>query len=53
MATAHPAKFPEVISRALGIEMPLPPSLRDVLSRPKQSLRMSPDYSDFKAFLLS
>lgn len=53
MATAHPAKFPEVMNRALGMEIPLPPALSDVLSRLKQSLRMSPDYKDFKAFLLS
>ena len=35
MATAHPAKFPEVMQRATGIHPPLPPRLADLLQRPE------------------
>ncbi len=34
LATAHPAKFPEVVEPALGREVALPASLADCLSRP-------------------
>ena len=36
MATAHPAKFPDVIARATGIHPPLPASLADLHERPEQ-----------------
>jgi threonine synthase len=36
MATAHPAKFPDVIARATGIHPPLPPRLADLHERPEQ-----------------
>jgi threonine synthase len=36
MATAHPAKFPEVIERVTGIHPPLPPRLADLYDRPEQ-----------------
>lgn len=52
-ATAHPAKFPEIIEQALGIQLPLPQSLRDALQRPKQSITIEPSFSRLKALLLS
>lgn len=36
MATAHPAKFPDVITRATHIHPPLPPRLADLYQRPEQ-----------------
>ena len=33
LATAHPAKFPEAVERAVGRSVALPPHLADVLSR--------------------
>ena len=36
MATAHPAKFPEVIERATGIHPPLPSRLTDLYDRPER-----------------
>ena len=36
MATAHPAKFPDVIAHATGIHPPLPPRLTDLYERPEQ-----------------
>jgi threonine synthase len=34
-ATAHPAKFPDAIRRAVGISPPLPPHLADLYDRPE------------------
>lgn len=50
-ATAHPGKFPDVIKRALGFDMPLPQALNKVLSLPKKSTVMSKDFTEWKAFL--
>jgi threonine synthase len=36
MATAHPAKFPDVVKRATGIHPPLPPHLADLFARPER-----------------
>ena len=34
-ATAHPAKFPDAIERAVGFRPPLPPHLADLYDRPE------------------
>lgn len=48
-ATAHPAKFPEVIKRALGFDMPLPPELSSLLNKSKQNHHIiSNDYSTWR-----
>ncbi len=39
-ATAHPAKFPDVIRRAIGREPELPPALAGLRHRPKQAVRI-------------
>ncbi|MBI1803242.1 MAG: threonine synthase [Ignavibacteriae bacterium] len=52
-ATAHPAKFPEVIKKAIGIEMPLPLSLKSVLKKRKQSVTIPNNYQELKHLLLS
>ena len=36
MATAHPAKFPEVIERSAGVVPSLPPHLADLYQRPER-----------------
>jgi threonine synthase len=53
LATAHPAKFAEVVMRAIGVAPPLPDRLAAYLQRPKLSLPSSSKYEDFKQFLLS
>jgi threonine synthase len=53
LATAHPAKFAEVVKRAIGTAPPLPDRLAAYLKREKLSLPMSSAYDDFKQFLLS
>ncbi|MGC1367918.1 MAG: hypothetical protein WA829_19655, partial [Candidatus Acidiferrum sp.] len=52
LATAHPAKFADVVMRAIGTAPPLPDRLAAYLSRDKLSLPMSSSYDDFKQFLL-
>src|SRR5215813_43662 len=53
LATAHPAKFAEVVQRAIGVAPPLPDRLAAYLQRPKLSLPMSSQYDAFKQFLLA
>jgi threonine synthase len=53
LATAHPAKFADVVSRAIGTAPPLPDRLAAYLQRPKLSQPMLPAYDDFKQFLLA
>jgi threonine synthase len=37
-ATAHPAKFPDAMEKAIGLRPPLPPSLHDLYDRPEYFL---------------
>src|SRR5579859_6739548 len=51
LATAHPAKFADVVMRAIGTAPPLPDRLVACLKREKLSLPMTNAYDDFKQFL--
>ena len=53
LATAHPAKFADIVTRAIGAAPPLPERLAACLQRPKLSQPISNEYGDFKQFLLS
>jgi threonine synthase len=53
LATAHPAKFADVVMKAIGTAPPLPDRLAAYLKREKLSLRISSAYDDFKQFLLA
>jgi threonine synthase len=53
LATAHPAKFAEVVEKAIGVAPPLPDRLAAYLKREKLSLPMSSAFEDFKQFLLT
>jgi len=53
LATAHPAKFSDVVKKAIGSAPPLPDRLGAYLQRHKLSLSMSSSYDDFKQFLLT
>ncbi|MBI5216523.1 MAG: threonine synthase [Ignavibacteriae bacterium] len=50
-STAHPAKFPEVVKKAIGVDVPLPVVLRSALNRQKQTTRTSTKYEDWKNLL--
>ncbi len=53
LATAHPAKFADVVMKAIGTAPPLPDRLAAYLKRHKLSLPISSSYDDFKQFLLT
>ncbi len=50
-ATAHPAKFREVVEPILGRQVPMPESLRAILARPAASKEIGTRYDDFLAIL--
>lgn len=43
VATAHPAKFPEVVEPLIGCEVPLPPALAAMLTRPSHAQPLAGD----------
>jgi threonine synthase len=43
VATAHPAKFNEIVEPLLGEPVPLPPALAELLERPRQFIEIAPD----------
>ena len=51
LATAHPAKFREVVEPAVGIPVPLPPALAAALERPRTSHPLAADYAALRALL--
>jgi len=53
LATAHPAKFLEVVEPAIGEAVPLPPVLADAIKRPRHAERLSVDYPALKRLLLA
>ena len=53
LATAHPAKFADVVARAIGKAPLLPERLACYLQRSKLSQPISSQYEDFKQFLLA
>ena len=51
LATAHPAKFREVVEPAIGRSIELPRALADAISRPRHSISMPSDYNALEDFL--
>ena len=50
--TAHPAKFKEKVDEILGIDVEIPERLAAFMRGEKQSVAMSKDFADFKAYLM-
>ena len=50
--TAHPAKFKEKVDDILGIDVEIPERLAAFMRGEKQSVEMSKEFSDFKAYLM-
>ena len=42
LATAHPAKFPEAVARAIGKEPAMPPNLSKILKAPERIVKLTP-----------
>ncbi len=53
LATAHPAKFREVVEPAIGEAIPLPPVLAEAIKRPRHAERLAVDYAMLKRLLLA
>ena len=51
LATAHPAKFREVVEPAIGKTVPLPKQLADALARPRHAVSMPAEYAALNEFL--
>ena len=51
--TAHPAKFKEKVDDILGIDVEIPNRLAAFMKGEKQSVPMTKDFADFKAFLMA
>ena len=51
--TAHPAKFKEKVDNILGIDIEIPARLRAFMEGEKQSVELSKDFADFKAYLMN
>ncbi|MBR0258664.1 MAG: threonine synthase [Prevotella sp.] len=51
--TAHPAKFKEKVDDILGIDIEIPARLRAFMEGKKQSVELSKDFADFKAYLMN
>ena len=52
LETAHPAKFKETVDSVDGIDITIPPRLRQFMEGKKQSIPMTRRFDDFKQFLL-
>ena len=52
LETAHPAKFKDTVDGILGIDLPIPEKLQAFMRGQKQSVPMTKDFADFKAYLL-
>jgi threonine synthase len=53
LATAHPAKFREVVEPAIGAKVPLPATLSNALARPRHSVRLDVNYPALVELVLS
>ncbi len=53
LETAHPAKFPEEIRRVIGIDPPLPESMKQLDQTDESYLKMENDYRAFRDYLIA
>ena len=53
LATAHPAKFRDVVEPIIQRRLALPPALQDALARPRQVERIGPRFDELKDSLRS
>jgi threonine synthase len=51
LATAHPAKFPDAVERAVGVRPPLPEALADLFDREERFVTLPNDAEVVKAYV--
>ncbi|MDP5307627.1 threonine synthase [Paracoccus spongiarum] len=52
LATAHPAKFPDAVERAVGIRPDLPPHMAGLFDRPERVTRVENDVEAIRSLIL-
>ncbi len=52
LETAHPAKFKQTVEDIIGEEVAIPAKLAAFMQGKKQSVELSKDFADFKAYLM-
>ncbi len=52
LGTAHPAKFSEVVEKALGASIELPGALKEMASKDKKNISIENDFGSLKQLLL-
>ena len=53
LATAHPAKFSETVERALGFQVPAPPSVTELYGKPTRCETMDADIDSVRQFIVA
>lgn len=53
LETAHPAKFPETVKEAIGVEAETPERLQAFAAGQKQAVEIAADYKAFRKYLVS
>ncbi len=53
VATAHPAKFPDIIKRTLKVPVPMPTRLRDLMDLPERYRRIANHPQQLKTLILT
>lgn len=51
--TAHPAKFKDTVDNILNTDIDIPERLQNFMKGQKQSIEMSKDFAEFKAYLMN
>ena len=51
VATAHPAKFEDVVEPLVGETVPLPPALGELMARPRNFVEIGPEFEAFRELL--
>jgi len=51
VATAHPAKFEDVVEPLVGETVPLPPALAELMARPRNFVEIGPEFAAFAELL--
>lgn len=52
LSTAHPAKFLETVEATIGIPLPVPTRLQELMNHPNQNLDMDNKFGLFKSYLI-
>lgn len=53
LATAHPAKFSETVERSLGVQVPLPESVKELYGKPTRCEIMDADICKVREFIIA